>query len=188
MESIRCFIALDLEEDLRNDISRQQTIFTRQVKGFKWVDPEDYHLTLKFLGSVRKERVQEVGDLLEGIGLQQDPFPVTLQGISAFPYQSNPRVIWVGVRDQSGQLENLWQEIDTGLVDLGFPRDDREFTPHLTLGRVKANRSQGDLTYLFQRFRGRKFGTSLIDSITFYRTELQKSGPKYTVLSRIDLD
>jgi 2'-5' RNA ligase len=188
VEVIRSFICVDVADEVRSALTREHRQFNRQAKEYRWVDPENYHLTIKFLGNVSAMKIPDIADGIREATASLEPFEVNIFGFDAFPYKSNPRVVWAGVNEGSEELMELWESIDTKLVQLGFPPEQREFTPHLTLGRVKSGNKRADLMPLFSRLENRDWGHYTVDAVKVMKSELKRRGPEYTVLEKIDLN
>jgi len=180
---IRCFIAAKLPDDLLGEIDRYTAELARHSPGIRWVKPESIHLTLKFLGEISLSTVQDVRQILTGISTVAEPFDLIIKGSGTFPNRRQPRVIWLGLEhDPSHSLFKLHDWLDAELVDLGFEKEKRRFSPHLTLGRVKLRENFGPLFRYLDRhpFPERTFR---VDKIYFIRSSLQPSGAVYTIIA-----
>ena len=136
-ESLRLFVALELPvhfKEALEDIIGQ--VKGRGLTSVRWVDTEGIHLTLKFLGNVPSERLQEIVSGLEAPLLDATPFTLALDRLGAFPNLKRPRVLWVGISGEMDALLALQQRVEACLEPLGFPREERRFSPHLTLARL----------------------------------------------------
>src|SRR5271166_6649056 len=129
---MRIFIGIDLDEDIRGRIAR----FLESVGGFapeaRWVRPESLHITLKFIGEQKAEQVEAITQRLRRI--ESSSFDIQVSGYGFFPTAKSPRVFWIGIH-AGPQLAQLAREIDSAVAELGVPREEREFSPHLTLAR-----------------------------------------------------
>ncbi len=112
----------------------------------RWTRPENVHLTLKFLGDVREELLDDIRAVLEEVCASHAPFKVALAGLGAFPSARRARILWASVGEGSGRLRSLATGLDTGLTSSGFEHERRPYTPHLTLGRVRGNPASLQLT------------------------------------------
>ncbi|MFC2076096.1 RNA 2',3'-cyclic phosphodiesterase [candidate division KSB1 bacterium] len=178
---MRTFIAVDLPETVRDSLRELQAGLRGRSDGVKWVRVEGMHLTLKFLGEIDPDLVSGIDRVLQEAARSIKPFRIALSGLGAFPGLSRPRVIWVGVDGELEPLQNLKSGIDKGLAELGFPKDDRSFKPHITLGRVKGKidgrRLVGDKNYTTDHF--------LICRVRLIESILKPTGAEYSeVLSR----
>ncbi len=140
-EILRTFIAIELDEPLLIAIGRVQGKLKRQTPpgGVKWVAPDGIHLTLKFLGDTPAGRVPEIVAALERACAGAQPFEFSVEGRGCFPNFRRPRVIWVAVREKGQALARLQAAVERHVAPLGWPAEDRAFSPHLTLGRVNRN-------------------------------------------------
>ena len=137
-ELVRCFIAIELPQEAKRPVAQlQDRLRQGGVSGIRWADPEGVHLTLKFLGRVDTRRLPEIAEAMARAARENISFSLELSGIGVFPNPSRPRVVWVGLRGDTERLVRLQKDIESGLVPLGFPREARGFTPHLTLARLR---------------------------------------------------
>lgn len=143
---MRLFIAINLPKKEKKRIHRAVRPIREQDLPVKWVDPDDFHLTLKFLGRVKKEAVDSVRECMDGVAGETEGFDVEIGGFGAFPTIRSPRVLWVGV-EATPALRCLKQDLEWALGDHGFEAETRAFHPHLTMGRVRKGTQAG-------RFRG----------------------------------
>ena len=184
---IRAFIAVDLNETLRREISALQTDLRSARADVKWVEPGNLHLTLKFLGSVDENHLLPLTDALKTSGLRHHPFTISLGGLGCFPNMESPRVIWIAVSAGKEDLGRLAQAMEEACVNLGFPKEERAFSPHLTIGRM---RSQDRLVELVKRLRATPFrGSELapIERLVLFQSHLSPRGSTYTPLAEIPL-
>ena len=131
-----------------------------------WVAPGNLHLTLKFLGAVPEARIL---------------------GLGAFPSANRPRVVWAGVTDGASETVELARRVDTALAKLGFARDERPFSPHVTLGRVRRPGRDPALTEALGSATAREFGRMRVPGATLMRSELGPRGARYTELAKVAL-
>ncbi len=175
---MRLFIAFDVPEDVSSSLSEVQT---RIVFGGKCTKPKEFHLTLKFLGEVEKERLSILIDELSKIIFT--PFEVSLSEIGVFPNVSDPRVLWAGLEPQD-TICALQQQVDSATQKLGFAHDKR-FHPHLTLARIKSVNDKGSFAQMIDtlKIEPLKFQVS---SFKLIRSTLTPEGPKYGVLDKFN--
>ena len=185
MATIRTFLAVNLSVPTIRAVTEAQGVL-RQTVGktlrVAWVAPANLHLTLKFLGQVETEAAEAVGDVLVRGLAALKPFEVKAVGAGAFPDEQRPRVLWVGLHDENGALKGLQDDVEKWMEGLGFARETRPFSPHLTLGRVKEG--HGSVAEALQQFRETVFGTSIIRDVTLYESRLRAKGAEYVVLRR----
>lgn len=180
---MRLFIAADIPDDIRERIARLVHPW-RSGGGVKWVPPENLHITLYFLGSLDEdavEEIQQVGrEAAEGTGA----FPVQVEGVSAFPSVSRPRVFWVGVSD-GGRLKAIYEGLRRELKKsrLEVPVEERDYVPHVTVGRVK-QRCPASLLQQVRETAGERFGSCTVDHLTLYQSLLSPRGASYRPVYR----
>jgi 2'-5' RNA ligase len=126
----RLFVALDLSEDVAADLER----LCVGLPGVRWTEPDDFHLTLRFIGETDHATFYEIGEALAGISLP--PFEMRLKGLGTFPPRGMPQTLWVGVEDPEA-LQPLKRRIDRTLREVGVPAEKRNFVPHITIARIK---------------------------------------------------
>ena len=184
MSVIRAFIAIELTAEIQKRLDEISAAFKQQLNGVpvRWVSAGNIHLTLKFLGDVSVATLKLLTDILKTeIGTHR-PFEVSVGGAGAFPNNRRPRVIWVGVEAPS-DLAVVQSGVETAMARLGYPREDRPFSPHLTLGRVSRNATSDDtpaLTEFLQSSRVGFLGAACVQEICLFRSDLQPSGAVYT--------
>ena len=184
---MRVFIAVDVGDDVRGEVTRVVSTLTGKLDAVKtppkvvWVKPMSLHVTVRFLGEIEPsvvERLQEV--LAPPIALA--PFEIEWRGIGAFPNNKHPRALWIGVVSGAAPLAQLEAEVARriaggSVADL----DDRPFVAHLTVGRVKMSGAGVDWPKILQTVEVKRIKT-VVDRVTLYRSELSRGGPHYTGL------
>lgn len=181
-EIIRSFIAIELNEGIHSELASLQSILKKSNADVKWVAPESIHLTLKFLGNIDADKIKEIEKILNETAAGSEPFVLTLKGIGAFPKLDYPRVIWVGVDSGAAQSEQLARVIEDKLEKLGIPREDREFHPHLTLGRVKSLKNKDNLKKIIETTKFEQGSAVDVNHLTLFKSELTREGSIYTPL------
>ena len=136
---IRAFIAIDIPVDVRAAFSEAQARLKRAHTGVKvsWTKIENLHLTLQFLGYVEEPAIDKIRAALESVATQCGTFDLPVRGAGGFPDERRPHVLWVGCDDGGGKLRALAQAVQAAMQPLGFEPERRDFSAHLTLGRVK---------------------------------------------------
>ncbi len=134
---MRTFIAIEVPKEIKNAVEIYVNPLKKEKAKISWVKPENIHITLKFLGEVAEDKIPEIYESLKKCLVGQKPFDIEVTGTGGFPNLSRPRVFWVGLKNGAVELKNLAKSIDNELNKHGFPRDKRDFNPHLTIGRVK---------------------------------------------------
>ncbi len=185
MADLRTFIAIETPESIQAKIAALQDELKQENERVRWPKPANIHLTLKFLGQVEESRTPVITESVKDMLKEQPKFTFSVRGLGAFPNFRRARVLWVGVNDNSDQLQHLVENIEAALIPLGFSKENRKFTPHLTLGRVKSSLSKSFIRKLEQiDFAG---GEVTVDEIVLFRSDLKPTGAVYTPLSRFRL-
>jgi 2'-5' RNA ligase len=179
---MRAFIAIDLPADIHAALERQQQVFRRFAHDARWTRPEGIHLTLKFLGEVAEERVKTVSDALASLG-EFEKFPVEVRGFGFFPSDRRPRVFWAGVASPPA-LGQLASRVEAAMEKLGFPREQRDFNPHLTLARFKEPRPQPELAARVEEQKELSLGRFEAAEFFLYESKLSPQGAAYRKVAR----
>lgn len=189
MKTIRTFIAIPLPAGLAQDAAGWVRQARREGDGIKWVPEDNFHLTLKFLGEVENVETPRVCDLLESICADFEPFELNFGGAGGLPELDRARVLTVRIDDPTGKLIELATRIDVAFADLGFKREPRDYRPHLTLGRARANvrKASADVIERWSVNRDRELGAMMADHLQVIGSFLEKRGPTYNVMDTIDL-
>lgn len=184
---IRAFVCIELSDILRGEIASQLDSLRRIGAGVKWVQPGNLHITLKFLGDIPQDTVGSVVQAVQLSVSNLKPFFVGFSGIGAFPSMKKPSVFWIGVTKGLEELSVLASSIDAQLSIEGFAREKRNFTPHLTIGRVKSPEDTDELNTALSRMQQVYFGEMKVDTITVMESKLYRSGPVYNRLEKVSL-
>lgn len=179
---MRLFIALNLPLKDRKKIYEAAAPLRDAGFPVTWLEPESYHLTLKFLGTVRSEAVPSVESVVDRVAGETKGFSMTIRGFGAFPTIRRPRVIWIGV-DPTPALRCLKQDLEWGLASHGFERETRAFHPHITLGRAEEDRGAGVFRGLDELSAdlGHK-SVVPVKTVDVMRSQLSKKGQRYSVV------
>lgn len=185
---VRSFIAVLVPPNLRAGTASVQSRL-RGAPGVKWVEPENFHFTLRFLGNVAPGRLQVMQAGLAAALAEEKAFDITLAGVGAFPSVRRPQTIWVGVTAGASTLEALAAAVEKAAVAQGFPPERRPFRAHLTLGRVKAERPPAELVRTLEAEpAGEVVGSMQVAEVSLMRSELYRAGPTYTRLAAFALE
>jgi 2'-5' RNA ligase len=181
---IRTFVAVDTAGQIRRKTADLISALGETTAKVKWVDTENLHLTLKFLGDVDEADVVRIAQAIEPAVADLDVVSIRLSGLGAFPNVKRPRTIWVGVGDGEPELASVHQAIEAALARLGFPRERRRFHPHLTIGRVRDSRGLPDLSARLVESADCDLGQVNVTEVRLYSSQLRPAGPVYTVMAR----
>jgi 2'-5' RNA ligase len=184
---MRTFIAIALSPEIRRGLAGIQSELKRSDADVKWVEPENIHLTLKFLGEVTKEFLPKVKEVLAGVASRFKPFEISIAGIGAFPKLDYPRVVWVGIEKGKAQTKAIAEKLDEELEKLGFAREEHEFSAHLTIGRVRSSKNKERLKQLITDYGLRITDYEQIETVTLFQSTLTPNGPIYTSLCEAKL-
>ena len=171
-------------DEIQHELKREK------YPSVKWVNPSSIHLTLKFLGEIETTKVQSISNAIIDASKNTKPFTVSIDKTGVFPNLKRPRVIWVGMTGDLDILHKLQQSIENQLVPLGFPVENRRFSPHLTLGRVRDGTSSYDCVRLGESISSLEIKAQpafRVDSISFIRSVLTREGAIYSCLASIAL-
>jgi 2'-5' RNA ligase len=183
---MRTFIAVELPENIKNKIGELQAPLKRTDAFVSWVKPENIHITLKFLGEVPEEKMNEVFSATEAALKETKRFKMNLKRMGAFPDFRRPRVIWVGTGKGGEELLSMANKIEEEMEKIGYPKENRKFSPHFTIGRVK---SPKNIEKLMELVKSTDFETEDIgvNEVTVMKSQLHPAGAIYTSLKKIPL-
>lgn len=188
MSKIRTFVAVNASQRVNNNVSRVIGRLAATQAEYRWVEPENLHLTLNFVGDVLDVEVPELCKLIAGAVEGYESFEMSLQGVSGFPNPREPRVVWIGVDEGTEALKALYQSLADVLHHWGVNKDRKEFVPHMTLGRLsRGGRWNEGLVDLMHKLRHHDGGFCHVNEVIVYSSFLEKSGPTYTPMARIRL-
>ncbi|MFP3951621.1 MAG: RNA 2',3'-cyclic phosphodiesterase [Candidatus Bathyarchaeia archaeon] len=178
----RCFIAVELDKiDIRMRFQQVQRRLEATGANIKSVEPENIHITMKFLGNIPDNVVPQVGRLVEE--LEVHPFHLEIRGVGVFPHLGYIKVIWAGVEGDTDVLLDVQERLDEELTVLGFKPERQKFHPHATLCRVRGGRNKELLVEELQELENTAFGEIDIDQIALKKSKLTPQGPIYTTLA-----
>lgn len=191
MALIRCFIAIDLPGELKQELADLIAGFKKRTAPFvRWVDPMGIHLTLKFLGEVSEELVDEIRLVMQEVANNTPHFQLEIAGVGAFPSLVRPQLAWVGIQGEMDKLYVLQRRIDAKLEQLGFPREQRAYSPHLTLGRVRQEASDFERQKLGKILSNVTFTPTIlvdVESVQLARSQLTTGGAIYSTIQIANL-
>ncbi|MGH7429210.1 MAG: RNA 2',3'-cyclic phosphodiesterase, partial [Candidatus Methylomirabilaceae bacterium] len=180
-------VAANLDPGLRERAARVQERLWETRADVAWVRPENLHLTLKFLGEVEETALGAVADAIGSVATGPGPFRLVFAGLGAFPQPRTARVVWVGVGEGAEGLAELHARLEAALEPLGFRREERPFTSHLTVGRVRGPGRREQLAAAVTSMAAEPLGEMLLDRIDLMRSELRPEGARYSVLHTFPL-
>jgi 2'-5' RNA ligase len=191
MALIRAFIAVELPEELKKELAALEMLLKNNGPPIvKWADPNSIHITLKFLGEIATESAEELMLALEEAAQGVAPFKLEVRKLGAFPAPDRPQVIWVGVKGAVERINQLQQRIESNCEQLGFSRENRPFTPHLTLGRVRDDARPNERQRLGKLLMETSFTASHdvdVTEINLLKSQLTPAGAIHTVIGTVKL-
>jgi 2'-5' RNA ligase len=188
MARVRVFVAVDPGKAVRARCVSLQETLARAAEGVKWVEPENLHLTLLFLGEVDERDLLPVCRAVGAACSERERFVLGLEGVGCFPNPKKPRTVWAGVGTGAKELVELHDALEEPLLALRcYRREERLFTPHLTLGRVKGDAPTDRLARELLRQAAWRGGESEVAEVLVMSSELRPEGAVYSVLSTAKL-
>jgi 2'-5' RNA ligase len=184
---MRAFIGIALPDAVRSSLASLQRQLGESGADVKWVEPDNLHVTLKFLEEVTEEQRRIVEELLTRVADQERSFALGLREVGAFPSVRAPRVIWVGLEEGRESVVRIAERIEQACQTHGLRREERPFSAHVTLGRVRSPKRRDHLAQRLQSTLWQSPTSFQVTAITLYRSDLSSSGPRYTVLAEIPL-
>jgi 2'-5' RNA ligase len=176
---LRTFVAVEIGRDLRSRIAALQDELRGRLPEVRWTRPEGIHLTLRFLGSTGLDEIEQLKPLLAKAASRSAACDVAVAGLGTFPEHGRPSVLWLGL-SVPDPLLTLQAACERAAVSIGFPREDRRFRPHLTLGRWRERARRPDLPPA-------DFGVTHVDTLVLFRSAPQAGGSVYTPLAEFAL-
>jgi 2'-5' RNA ligase len=188
MARTRTFIAVDVNGAIRTAATAVQRTLMKTGAQARWVEAESLHLTLLFLGEVDDNDLARICRVVANVANTEAPFLLTVAGVGAFPTPRRPKVIWGGITDGADALTRLHTAIEAPLLELGCYRtEDRAFTPHLTLGRLKGEEDGNLIAPELSKLADWKGGYTQVEEVLVMSSEMRRNGPEYTVVGRAAL-
>ena len=187
-ETIRSFIAVELDKALRDVLHQIQEHLQTCHPDVTWVKPSNIHMTLKFLGEAPVMSIQTIIERLPSFVADIRPFEMSLSTVGAFPRIKQPRVIWVGIPEEHARfMSQLAEAIERGINPLGFKKEKKNFTAHVTIGRVRSTKNIKPLAEMLAHCGVPGGLTQKVQAVSLFKSTLTPQGPIYNVLSTATL-
>jgi 2'-5' RNA ligase len=188
MARLRTFIAVDLGKSLRDRCLSMQENLARTGADVKWVEEDNLHVSLLFLGEVDEREIAALCRAVADGCADHDAFTLSVETVGCFPNPRRPRVVWIGVGEGGPELIALHDALEPPLLALGcYRRENRQYTPHITLGRVRSEAANDPLIAALNKYANWQGGETDVREVLVMSSELTPQGPIYTVLSRAKL-
>ena len=178
---LRTFIAIELNTTLTQSIADIQQQFKKANADVKWIEPPNAHITLKFLGDTSLEKISGIQKMIQAVASRISPFTIEFQEIGAFPQLEHPRIIWIGLKEHQNIIKDIAQQLENELASLGFPKERRDFSSHITIGRVRSLRGKAELMERIQEVTVPHL-TQEINCLTLFQSTLTPQGAIYKIL------
>lgn len=185
----RTFVAIDADNALRRRAAGLIDRLRPYAPQARWVDEENIHLTLLFLGDLTDSEIAEACSRVEWVARANEPFSLRVGGVGAFPDPARPKAIWMGVKEGAEPVVRLQSDLDEALADLAERQEARAYVPHWTLARLgrRGGATGAHLPETLARLADHDAGELLVDEVTVFASELRRDGPEYYPLARCPL-
>ncbi len=187
---MRAFIAIELPKDFKDYLANIQAEFKATGADVKWVEPNNIHLTLKFLGEIDDKKMAEVARVLETVACAEKSFSIRLKSIGAFPNTNSPRVIWVGLDKGDNETGMIAGMLEEKISEIGIPKENRSFSTHITIGRLRSGLNRLKLVRMLNSLEDNPSKEDLefkVSKITLFKSTLAPYGPIYEILKEASL-
>lgn len=176
---MRAFLAIEIPAELQETLTTLRDQWRHSGARASWVRPENMHLTLRFLGEVSREQMDQMAGVLEGAYAAMPALTLAARGVGAFPNRRKPGVVWVGVEALSGDLAAVQQCAEEAARGIGLPPETKAFHPHITLARIRDSRGIGALPALMAAAEHFDGGAFTAEAVSLFESELRPGGPIY---------
>jgi 2'-5' RNA ligase len=184
-KAVRTFLAIELPAEIRQIVADIQNKLKRSCPfDIRWLKPESIHLTLKFFGNVSGDDIIALSRVAEQHSAVLAPLQLAVKKLGVFPSLQRPRVLWIGLSGETAPLVTLHKKLEQGWADCGFAKEDRPFRPHLTIGRIKSSRLDGDPVKFMAQAGDWSAGSFRADGLVLFQSDLTPQGAIYTELAR----
>jgi len=188
VNKIRSFIAIEIPDEIKKGLSEIRERLKKSGADISWTRPEGIHLTFKFLGEIEEGKLVNIQNAIEHAAKEISDFILRVGGIGFFPNIKSPRVIWIGIKGEGENLKTLQEAIERETEKIGFKREGRSFSPHLTLGRVRSQKNRDALTKYLEEFEKVELGSFNVKEVSLMKSELRPKGAVYTQLWKATLE
>ena len=183
---MRLFVAIELSDRIRSKLKKLQGVLGRTCDGIRWIPPGNLHITVKFIGEVKDPKIVEITEAVARAATQANPFTMRVSGCGCFPKAGPVRIAWVGLEDPTGALLRCVEALECEMETLGYPRERRPFSAHVTIGRARADRSDGMVRSIIDE-AGLEPVEQKVSSLSLMTSTLSPQGPTYVRVSSAKL-
>ncbi|MFH0791569.1 MAG: RNA 2',3'-cyclic phosphodiesterase [Candidatus Omnitrophota bacterium] len=187
---MRAFIAIDLPQEVKNYLANLQTRLKTSGADVKWVEPQNIHLTLKFLGEIDEKTLHKIISILEDIAIEKNSYPINLSSLGAFPKINCPRILWVGINKGEKETKEIAKKLEETIEKIGIPAEPKPFSCHITIGRTRSmlNRDKLIENLKIQDNNLKKENLEFdVTKISLFKSTLTPKGPIYEVIKETEL-
>lgn len=187
---MRAFIAVTLPKEIKKSLKHLQCQLQVSTAGIKWVEPENIHLTLKFLGEVEEKKIVKLKGILEEALKDKTEFLISLSSLGVFPDSGFPRIIWIGINRNNDKVKLIAEELENKTAQIGVIKGKKAFSAHITLGRIKLNLDRENLIGQLKKLEHdlpREELEFLVNKITLFKSTLTAQGPIYEAFKETSL-
>lgn len=188
---MRCFIAIELDEVICQHLGalrkQLQTKLWGFEKGLKWVKPDNYHLTMKFLGDVDDSMIMDVCRACDRAAQSHQSFDIELGSVGTFPNAGAARVIWAGLTAGIEPVRSLYNSLEEQMHELRFNAEEKKFNPHTTLARIKLAETGRKVSEIVANLQTLPFGIQTVEHLTIFQSVLENEGAAYNVIHKAAL-
>ncbi|MBI4981658.1 MAG: RNA 2',3'-cyclic phosphodiesterase [Candidatus Omnitrophica bacterium] len=186
---MRAFIAIELPAEIKSALASLQTQLKTANADVNWVLEKNIHLTLKFLGERDEKKVNSCIEVLSKVANNHNPFTISFSSLGAFPNTTSPRVIWIGISKGETQIKKIAQELEEEIFHAGIPKETREFSSHITLGRTRSSINLNKLSEILKTLGNNSAGNLevVVKKLTLFKSTLRPKGPLYEIYKEANL-
>ncbi len=174
---MRCFIAIDVESEKISNIVSE----LKKYSGIKAVEPQNIHITLKFLGEINEKTAEKIYNIMQELFNQTEKFEIYIKKLGAFPNERYPRVLWIGIEKNRDKIIDMQKKLDEKLSYLGFKKE-KSYEPHITIARVKTSSGRKIVQSFLNKAKDLDIGTYTVEEIKLKKSVLTREGPIYSDL------
>jgi 2'-5' RNA ligase len=187
---MRAFIAIELPQEIKDYLAKVQAKLKTANADVKWVNPQNIHLTLKFLGEIDEKQLNQISQILDDVAGNKAQFYIHLASFGAFPSIKSARVIWAGIDKGDPESKEIAGELEEKIEKIGIPKEERAFSSHITIGRTRSSKNRQQLSQELENLTdesGKLPAEFKTERITLFKSTLTPKGPIYEILKEAHL-